>query len=56
MNRTNDALDWIIQSLVEKNLSSKGGPPQLEDIEKQRREGEKYSQYWYPFCYQSQSN
>ena len=39
MKRTSKALDWIIQSMVEKGAGAKGGPPQLIDLEKMKKDG-----------------
>ena len=39
MCRTNEALDWVIKSMVEKSAGTKSGPPQLKDIEKAREQG-----------------
>ena len=39
MQRTAKALDFIVTSLVEKNMAAKSGPPNLPDVDKKREEG-----------------
>ena len=40
MKRTARALDWIIESMVEKGSGSKTGRPDLPDIDEVREGGE----------------
>ena len=39
---TTSALDWIMKSLQENNMASKGPKPTMPDVEKEKKEGNIY--------------
>ena len=39
LKRTAHAMDWIIESMIERGQGAKSGPPKLADVDKLKEEG-----------------